>query len=71
MFMKFATILYNNEYTLAVYDQNEMILLSSLGYTFKDMNDLIENMTDFQIKDCHKKCMNHEGVRIKDFKWCK
>ena len=68
--MKFATILYNNEYTLAVYDQNEMILLSSLGYTFKDMNDLIENMTDFQIKDCHKKCMNHEGVRIKDFKWC-
>ena len=62
--MKFATIQYNNENCLAVYEQNEMILLSSLGYSFKDMNDLIEKMTDHQIKDCQKKLMNHEGKII-------
>ena len=46
MNMKFATILYNNEYCLSAYEQNEMILLSSLGYSFQDMNELIENMKD-------------------------
>ena len=68
--MKFATILYNNEYCLSAYEQNEMILLSSLGYSFQDMNELIEKMTDEQIKECKIKCLNHEGTVVSDYKWC-
>lgn len=68
--MKFATIIYDNQECLAVYEQDEMILLSSLGYSFKDMNELIEKMTDEQIKDCKNKCLNHEGMVVFDYKWC-
>lgn len=67
--MKFATVETKNGYELVVQKNEQVISLKSLGYFFKDMNELIERITDDQISSI-KICLdNNEGEMIEHYQW--
>ena len=67
--MRFATVETNNRLELAVQVNENLISLSSLGYTYHDMNELIEMITDEDIKQIELCLSLNKGEILEDYQW--
>lgn len=67
--MRFFTGLIEETETLGILWHDKKIDLNSLGYDFRDMNDLIERITDDQLQKMKEQCESGEGKQLTEMKW--